>query len=318
MHDTSSRFGLSAHLFLNGPAHSPVGDSVLVRAVGPFIAALGGQIDHWFFIRYTELGQHLRLRLQPHTGVSVESLRHNLLEHIRSEYGAVSASDQPPLPPSISDQNSGPRVHHIMWSPYEPEIERYGGPIAAEVAEDHFGHSSRLVLDLLRGMATADRTARLGRSLVATLVIAHAFYHSREEIARFVRGYADAYRSPAAGPGDSYVAVTAKYDHGYSRQSDALCGYVEDIWTRLSADEILTDTLDEFRVNVGVSHDRLLALAAESRLVVGFGGAHTQERGIRQIVYSYLHMTNNRIGLTRDEETYVAHLLGRSLAAAVV
>lgn len=320
MRDTPSRFTVSAHLFLNGPAHSPVGDSVLIEAVRPFIAAAiaAAHVDHWFFIRYTELGQHLRLRLQPATGVSIDSLRCSLLDHMRSMYGVVTASDGAPLLPSPAERNSAPHVRHIMWSPYEPEIERYGGPVAVQVAEDHFGDSSRLVLDFLDGMPTEDRTTRLGRSLVATLVLVHAFYSSRDEVARLFRGYAYAYRLLAMTQNGPYSALTAKYDDGYTRQSGALCCYIEDIWTRLSAGEILTDALDAFRVNVTGSRDRLLALADESQLAVDPSGIHTRDIALRRIVYSYLHMTNNRIGLSRDEETYVAHLLDRSLTAAAI
>jgi thiopeptide-type bacteriocin biosynthesis protein len=314
MSDLPSRFSVSAHLFLNGMAHSVVGDVVLVDAVRPFIAAChdDSAIERWFFIRYPELGPHIRRRLQPAHGVSPETLADRLLDALRARYSDLSASSAPPLPAASLGRREPPRIRHVMWSPYLPELDRYGGPRGVDIAEDHFQASSQLALALLDGMTTADRTARLGRALAATLVVAHAFSESRNAAARFLRDYAFAYRPPAPTM-QSFETLAAASDATYRDQAETLGRSVEEIWARLADRDPLTDALDEFRRQVDDTQQRLRALAATGGLVRADGLPHEPNGGVRWIAHSYLHMTNNRIGLMRDEETHLARLLDHAL-----
>lgn len=110
---------------------------LFTSTIAPLVAR--GTLERWFFIRYADPRQHLRLRFQGHA--------QQLLTEV---YPAILRVLQPLL-------DDG-RVSRVQLDTYEREIERYGGLDACVHAERIFHADSEAALALLRSdlVAPAD------------------------------------------------------------------------------------------------------------------------------------------------------------------
>lgn len=101
----------------------------------PFLAGLpaehGEIVDRWFFIRYRDQEDHLRLRFHGPAGPLWERLL-------------------PALGAAVRQWTAEGLVGRCVLDAYEPEWERYGGPRAQAAAERFFAADSRLALALPR------------------------------------------------------------------------------------------------------------------------------------------------------------------------
>ncbi|MFB6724843.1 lantibiotic dehydratase [Kribbella sp. NPDC056345] len=119
----------------------------LLEHIGHLADRLGGEIDHWFWLRYDNPshGPHLRVRF---TG----------------EPSVLSTAVLPAISGRYALWMSRGLVGRLIIEPYEPEADRYGGAAAIEVAEKVFAADSELALRLL-----ADRPDDDGRLVFAAL-----------------------------------------------------------------------------------------------------------------------------------------------------
>ena len=106
---------------------------------------------------------------------------------------------------------------------------------------------------------------------------------------------------------------TRAFDDGFARQSDSIEPFIEETWERLKSDESLSPALDDLRDGLVNIREQLQALC-EAGEVRHYGRLMTLEGAFLFIVPSYIHMMNNRLGLTIADEAYLAHLIARSLS----
>ncbi|MBE1610101.1 lantibiotic dehydratase [Actinopolymorpha pittospori] len=118
------------YLTLYGPA---TGEDVLLAGhVREFTERLvgDGDADRWFFLRYSDPGRHLRLRLHG----SPEVLTARALPRVTTWAAGLVAAG---------------KLTRIGLEVYERELERYGGPEAMEVCEQVFAVDSAATAELL-------------------------------------------------------------------------------------------------------------------------------------------------------------------------
>ncbi len=130
----------SRWLYLKLYTGSATADLVLRDAIAPLIARAmeSGAADRWFFVRYGDPGNHLRVRF----GGEAARLRRII-------------DDLPEfLDPLLGDG----RIARWQLDTYEREVERYGGPAGTEIAERIFHADSEAVLAALDDLA-GDRGA---------------------------------------------------------------------------------------------------------------------------------------------------------------
>jgi thiopeptide-type bacteriocin biosynthesis protein len=286
---------LSAHLHVDGAVYGPAADRAILDAVAPVAAECLRR--RWarcaFFLRYTAGGPHLRLRLLGRPG--------DLGAHVR---------------PLIEDRVAAGVVRGVDWVPYEPELDRYGGPAGVEVAERLFADSSRLAIELLAGLAADDRAARLGKALLAMLTLLHVFVGEREAAAVTIRRYGQAYLAQQVPDPDRGRRLARAFEGGLDRQADTLAAYVEATWEALERRSGLPPALERYRRRLGAARRRLRAVF-ERRLLLDAHGAPWArfEPAAAAIFPSYLHMTNNRLGVGIQEEVYLAVVAHGTLGA---
>jgi thiopeptide-type bacteriocin biosynthesis protein len=114
-------------------------DRVLLDAIAPLAeaAVASGAADRWFFIRYADPREHLRVRF----------------------HGAPARLREDVLPTLLaigSSQLAAGGVWKVQLDTYEREIERYGGPAGIELAEQLFCADSDAVVEILRLLDPGD------------------------------------------------------------------------------------------------------------------------------------------------------------------
>jgi thiopeptide-type bacteriocin biosynthesis protein len=100
-------------------------DSLLTEVIGPLVQSEEGNIRKWFFIRYTENGYHLRLRInadEKHIGEILIALNDRMAE---------SGYDQ--------------LIKNYQGDVYQREIERYGAELLPQI-EELFHYGSELMI----------------------------------------------------------------------------------------------------------------------------------------------------------------------------
>jgi thiopeptide-type bacteriocin biosynthesis protein len=129
------RYGLpgSEWLYAKIYAGSAAVDRILVDVVAPVVekAMSHGGADNWFFIRYKDPNNHIRLR--------IKGQPKRLLDDVLP--GLMSA-----LGPLVADR----KVRSVQLDTYDREIERYGGGVGIELAERIFQADSEAVFSILR------------------------------------------------------------------------------------------------------------------------------------------------------------------------
>ena len=307
---------LSAYLFFPSGIYTGDCDRVVLDVAEPFVRRCQreGWIDGHFFIRYSEYGPHVRLRLHGEKAVLDGTVWPALLEHVRALH--PQAQEGRPDVPMYSHPTEGgsSEVTHVARVEYEPETDRYGGPEGVRLAERFFEHSSEAAYALLKKTHPTERPSRLGKGLLTMVVLAHAFNGSREKAADFAHQYGINYlRSIVRDEGGRGAWLDA-FGSGFDQQAENLGAYVDEVWERMDEGEELSEALDAYRDGLKEVHARFTALHEEGKLV---RGGQTPFDNLQQAVWgitsSYWHMMNNRLGVTIQEESYLAYLIMRAL-----
>ncbi len=185
------------HLHLGSPSRA-LHDRVALGVVAPVVAALPGH--PWFFLRFWQSGPHLRFRvrdLDPSAAADVQAELAGRLATV-----GVPRAGEPPVDVAAyadgaarlaaGEQGPDARVRPLLApgvhpAPYEPEVERYGGPALLADSEALFQTSSEAVLGYLAsgrgGEPPVPRTAVAARATaVAAAVLGgageRAAYHA--------------------------------------------------------------------------------------------------------------------------------------------
>jgi thiopeptide-type bacteriocin biosynthesis protein len=302
----------SVHLYFTGDIYDVYSDAVVLGLVHPLVVALteSQAIDRFFFVRYRDQGAHIRLRLQRAQSWSeahLDELVIRSVERIQAA-GAVSAVD-------ASSARASPPVA-MRWVTYEPEYERYGGQSAMPVVEQMFHASSVLAIQLLREDGGLERQRRLGKAMLAMLVTAHVFELTLSQTIALLDRYESGYlRSAGLPSGSGKADLTERFRESFKRQAGSFGTIVVAVWDALAERDALSDPLDEFRATMEMLRCRLRELWSNGVLTIHHAPATSWERFIIYILPSILHMTNNRLGVSIPEETYLAHLIRHALRA---
>lgn len=309
---------LGIHLFLppaEGDAKAAAGDRALGCLVLPAVrqALDEGWVRRFFFIRYHELGSHLRLRFEGEPDLLASRLRPALAERLGlAVVGVMDAAGE-------RFASASGLVDHVRWIDYEPELGRYGGPDGVALAEDLFQASSLAVLDLLRAGEPLETGARSVQALFALATLAHAFSADRQEAQALAQSYSDEgvrlLRSRPGGEGTE-VEWERLFARRAERQPGALAERLQAWWEAMEGGEELPHPWVRYHEALAVAARRLRRLHAAERLRFPEGAAASYAETLARLVPSYLHMTSNRIGISVLDEAFLGAYLARTAVAA--
>jgi thiopeptide-type bacteriocin biosynthesis protein len=305
---------MSAHLYHATPhIYEEQTDRLALDLLAPFVA-MGRErswIQRYFFIRYSDPAPHLRLRLlvdQHHATVVAQALESQskvYAPHVMIGHGPAELTPQP------RGTEDG-RLLALRWTPYEPEFSRYGGETAIEVAHHLFEATSDAALALLARLSGKPRAARLGVALTLMVSALHAFLENRAEASFFIVRYAEQYLTTVSKTTERADAFRAAFRAGFSEQASRMAPRVTELWNGLDADadiSPLNAMLRAFRLQ----REHLQGLCLHGMVRYNNRPITTWRDCVSYLLPSYLHMTNNRLGVSIPEEAYLGHLLHWSL-----
>jgi len=318
---------LSLHVHYNSDPHW-----LLKDGIAPAIRALQEQdlVNQYFFIRYWEQGPHVRLRLRSPAEKHHES--REVAESMIGDYlrrrPSVFRFPTRNMPPSFSrlfiaeygeqelqrkygDDGQIPFAenNHIAQVPYSPEYQRYGGDHGVAIAERHFEVSSDHVLRCLATENGHDFRVILGRGYRLMLYTCLALLPIRSGQLRFLDNYQHQWNSLIGSLSD---VVGLQFDRKYKASKPALD-------RSTSACVQLVEGLNEGRPEERewFTHVQSLRRELEDAFTRGLlrvpEGVDTIEQVIHYLIPGYIHMTNNRLGISIADEVYMAYIMRRSL-----
>ena len=158
-----------------------------------------------------------------------------------------------------------------------------------------------------------DRSSRLGKGLLGTVILIHLFAVSREHGSGFTQMYSTNYLRAVAREEDGRDSLLEAFDQGFSNQAETLMEYVDAIWEAMDDGDSLSDTLDAYADGMRGIREELRALFEQGRIQAAGQTAQEWVRAWQTLLPSYLHMMNNRLGITIQEESYLGYLVTRAL-----
>ncbi|WP_285733046.1 thiopeptide-type bacteriocin biosynthesis protein [Nocardiopsis sp. ATB16-24] len=258
-----------------------------------------GRAKAWFFLRYWDGGPHLRVRFLDADPEAIREFSQSMREAAEKTSGEAVALDSAAyyadLPQADTERWHGDG--DVVEAVYEPETERYGGPRALEVCEDFFCTSSAIALAVLRSAPRTDQ-----RQVVAADLTSLAFGIlglSDVEAVRQARGYHAAW---------DYSAEVARGVSRAREEAEALFHSSPSRWLqrRTRVERLVagagSSTHHLWHRALGETVARLRRLHQERPLT----------NDLTRIVWSLLHMNNNRLGLDIEDERRIAWLLSLS------
>jgi thiopeptide-type bacteriocin biosynthesis protein len=296
---------LSVYIYFKGDIYDHECDKILIEVLKPFIDKSKKEklINKYFFIRYSELGNHVRLRFS-----GIEKTLNDtvvpMFENYISEYKDQGLFNLP-----MAQENTDSFNKSILWIPYIPEYERYGGEYAISLAEDFFYCSSIVALNILSQLNNIDRSNRLAQGLVSILILLFIFIKEKNAALEFIKRYSDNYLSSIAKSEEHLTEWNNLFQNGFEKQADALTNIIDRIWSALENDYELQKPWGLYQRKIIKVKSSLNRLYNNSRITVNPDNLKSISGVYRTILPSYIHMMNNRLGITIIEESYLASVI---------
>ncbi len=319
---------LSLHVHYNSDPHW-----LLKHGIAPAIEILREQklVNQYFFIRYWEQGPHVRLRLRA-AGEEQKGTSREVVETVIDKYlcrrPSVFRFPTPHMPPSFSQlfiSEYGEEALHrkygetgqipfaennrILEVPYSPEYQRYGGEDGVAIAERHFEVSSDHVLRCLTMENGHDFRVILGRGYRLMLYACLALLPGREAQTQFLQSYENQWNGLI---GSLSEVADLQFDRKYKASKPALD-------RNTSACIALADGTDEGHAEDREWFEHMQSVRRDLDGAFSGGRLHlpktiqSLDQAIGYLLPNYIHMTNNRLGISISDEVYMAYVMRRSL-----
>lgn len=252
-------------------------DRVLRDYIQPVVTELvnTGDLERWFFIRYSDPDYHLRLRFKLHSADEVGSALATIRRTLRKlwDSGLVSKTD---------------------LSTYEPEVDRYGGPSALDSAETIFRYDSDCVLELLGREELLEPEHRALISIESANGLWSALGHDTEARRRAYESAAAAMRPNATNDKGWKIALDRKY---------------RDVKPML--DKLFHASADSYATKAFATRDRHIQAAIARLRALAERGELT--RPLESIWRSHVHMAINRLAVSSNtaQEAVIYEMLYR-------
>lgn len=320
---------LAAYLYYTEPW-----DKLIVNAVMPFAKQMmsEGLAEQYFFIRYWERGPHIRLRFLGDTKILQQKVKPRLDEYFFDYFKKYPSTDLKMewLNKLPANQQWYPN-NSIQYITYEPEVERYGGPDAILVAEKQFQASSNAVLAIMSSNSDWSYEKAMGSAIQLHLGFAYAVSMTLEEVKYFYdliyrswfhRAYYNYEKNVSEDELKKRADITLKaFEDNFLKQQNFLVATHKTLWEAFAEGvEFDQDWLNEWIVEMKKIDSALNELQARGKFITPVNYIKEIPAGIdknkyeKMMVYeSYIHMTNNRIGILNRDEAFLGYLIKKSV-----
>lgn len=286
-------------------------EQLLVEAVNPFIKKLikNKSIDQYFFIRYFERGPHIRLRLKGNREV-LESVVKPSLDTYFNDYFTKHPSERKAKHDVSYAWLPNNSLHYIT---YEPEYDRYGGSDLIELAEQHFQNSSNAVMSILQAHPNITYTEKLTAALQLQLAYGARLVDRNRRVAFFQ--FLNNHRL------HNKEALKTRLHEHFMKQQESVTHNTKDTWTQMTAEHTIMPTwlkiwlnsLKSLKINLNTKTINKTIKVPACEFIKPMNAEQQQEARLWHIFDSYIHMTNNRLGVRNEDEPMITYFITKSL-----
>ncbi|MGV7002171.1 thiopeptide-type bacteriocin biosynthesis protein [Priestia megaterium] len=266
-------------------------------------------------MRYWDGGPHIRVRLHCHEEKEKEIsvLFETHVKEFLIKYPSNASLDinmvhkkieQFSVLEGVRKNNEFYKENSIVQIPYIPEYERYGGEYGIKIAEHHFWKSSEQVVVLLNKITT--KTERLRVSLELILSYLKATNLPIEEVKIFLENYFSIWKRYLGGNPD---VIERHFLEKYKLQREKLDYIVmNSLFNQNYNSKILDRKWGSHLSNLISSlhkgwEEDLVTINPDILELINLNDKTTF------FITSYIHMTNNRLGITPHEEAYLSYII---------
>jgi thiopeptide-type bacteriocin biosynthesis protein len=187
----------------------------------------------------------------------------------------------------------------IKAIPYEPEVARFGGEDAMAWSEEYFHQSTRITLDQLN-METPTYGDAMFEALKLHTITAFSLGLAPAKAAWFFEQLCDLWLQIFFKPekeNDTFdwkADVKQSFEKGYKPQRKEIIQALDGIWKSMEEQTFAKNYPDYLRW-----------LRANELILKEMGDA------MEKALPSLLHLTNNRLGISNQDEVYLKYVLSR-------
>lgn len=322
----SANSWIAVHLFYNEPW-----EEFLIRAVKPYVDTVmkTGIANQYFFIRYWDRGPHIRLRFRGEHRILEDILKPNLSEYFLNYFESKpSHRTDPNYPPNFPEEFKWFPNNTIQHLPYDPETARFGGLDGLNIAHRHFQASSQMVLNSLKKDFSYDEA--LGLAIKMHLSLVHSLGFSIQQVIQLFALIFEnwlphalrVYQNHLKDQRQLRLYTIEDFRKAFELQRKALIPFHQALWAGLEKEG---DFEDE-QLNNWVSdnlkiRDDLRALQEQGKLMPrppkyklkGLEALPPDLSLLYEICSDYIHLSNNRLGISNKDEGYLAYLIRESM-----
>ena len=287
-------------------------EKVLVELIKPLLVKLKKDklVEHSFFIRYWEKGPHIRLRVLPiedKTKIKIEKL----IESVIINYFNLTESKT---------------EFSIEFNDYIQEIGRYGGSEIINIAENQFQDSSEMVLTCIHNNFNFwDYSKAISIAIQAHIIFAKKILTTVNESKLFFETLHKNWLQRTVKLNakneittNEIIKVNNFFINSYEKQKETINFITKKIWLEEEFEDLwlidwslkcektsrqLYTEKKPFFLK-GVIFDENLKLSKDKQTLFA-------------IYDSYIHMTNNRLGIHLRDESFIAFLIFKGLESLV-
>lgn len=283
---------ISAHIFYSGNH-----DLMLQKLIAPFVENnlhLLVELSPWFFIRYWEGGDHIRLRLHHVKGHFLKEDLVNIAADFFKRYPAQRNKQ-------VDQDNDLFPDNSVQFISYVPEIQRYGNVRSLSWAESYFAASSTLILKWI-----ADRKNKNTSFIEAIklhLMLIYAAWFNGINIKGLCVGFIDSWVIRLCDPLNDIPVQKQlwlqQFGRSFEPQKEQLTAAVLNFWEQISNKQ-LPEELHRFN-------------ELNLQIMLQYQNEGFPVNKIQAIIQSLMHMTHNRLGISNRDESYVMYCTHQSL-----
>jgi Lantibiotic biosynthesis dehydratase C-term len=329
----TTKIWIEARLFYTEPW-----EDFLIKILKPYCdtAANSGAIEKYFFIRYWEKGPHIRLRIFGEKNTIEHILKQNMKNYFENFFSMnPSRRDEPLYAPNTPNEHIWQDNNTILFVDYVPETERYAGQYGMQIAENQFFASSKAVLKNMELIGVKDWNAdqALGIAIKLHLCFLHAVGFDLATAVQFLKEFLHHWlplsiqreRIAQVQYAQQAEMLLHSYEQFFQQQKESLISYHAAIWDVL----INTDKGASFEENyindwyadcsfmrqeIMLSDaQNLLAMRTPKYNIAFEGNLSPSMKNVWELYADFVHLTNNRLGIVNQDESYLAFLMMRSL-----
>ncbi|GGH06110.1 thiopeptide-type bacteriocin biosynthesis protein [Pedobacter zeae] len=254
---------LSLYIFYNENA-----DGLLKELIYPFIRQWHRP---WFFIRYWEGGNHIRLRLK-----AAENEHEAIIKALSLDNAAVT---------------------RILTTQYEPEIDRYGNDESITWAEQYFECSSQYILNWL--VKREINQSVIAQAIKLHLTLLHTLKWDDEALVElcnfFLAGWLPKLYNPADPKEKQRIFWLNQFEKVFVPVKNQTLQACSQFWQQLNSPVAELNLMEYLLKTTGV--------------ISSYQKMDFEKKKMFQVISGFMHMNNNRLGISNDEEAYIMYVI---------